>query len=42
VRAGFALIGAGAIIAVVVVAAGSGGGNGAGQPNMQSVPTTTP
>ena len=41
VRAGFALIGAGAIIAVVVVAAGSGG-NGAGQPNMQSVPTTTP
>jgi len=42
VRAGFALIGAGAIIAVVVVAAGSGGGNGPGMPNLQTVPTTTP
>jgi hypothetical protein len=42
VRAGFALIGAGAIIAVVVVAAGSGGGNAPGQPNMQTAPTTTP
>jgi hypothetical protein len=42
VRAGFALIGAGAIIAVVVVAAGSGGGSGTGQPNMQTTPTTTP
>ena len=42
VRAGFALIGAGAIIAVVVVAAGSSGGNGAGQPNLQTAPTTTP
>jgi hypothetical protein len=42
VRAGLALIGAGAIIAVVVVAAGSGGGSSnGGQPNMQSVPTTT-
>jgi hypothetical protein len=41
VRAGFALIGAGAIIAVVVVAAGSSGGNGGSQPEMQSAPVTT-
>jgi len=42
-RAGLALIGAGAIIAVVVVAAGSSGGGGNGsQPNMQFAPTTTP
>jgi hypothetical protein len=42
VRAGVALVSAGAIIAVVVVAAGSGGGgSNGGQPNMQSVPTTT-
>jgi len=40
-RTGFALLGAGAIIAVVVVAA-SGGGNGNNQqPNLQSMPTTT-
>ena len=39
-RAGLALIGAGAIIAVVVVAAGSSGGNGS-QPNMQFAPMTT-
>jgi hypothetical protein len=41
VRAGFALVGAGAIIAVVVVAAGSSGGNGAGLPNLQTATTTT-
>jgi hypothetical protein len=41
VRAGFALVSAGAIIAVVVVAAGSGGGNGGSQPDMQSAPVTT-
>ena len=41
-RAGLALIGAGAIIAVVVVAAGtSGGGSGGSQPNVQFAPTTT-
>ena len=41
-RAGLALIGAGAIIAVVVVAAGSSGGNSNGaQNNMQMAPTTT-
>ena len=41
-RAGLALIGAGAIIAVVVVAAGSSSGGGAdAQNNMQFVPTTT-
>jgi len=41
-RAGLALVGAGAIIAVVVVAAGTGGSNGGGaQNNMQIVPTTT-
>jgi hypothetical protein len=39
-RAGLALVGAGAIVAVVVVAAGTGGGNGA-QNNMQIAPTTT-
>lgn len=42
VRAGFALVGAGAIIAVVVVAAGSSGGNGTGLPNLQTATTTTP
>jgi hypothetical protein len=41
VRAGFALVSAGAIIAVVVVAAGSSGGNGGSQPDMQSAPVTT-
>jgi hypothetical protein len=41
VRAGFALVGAGAIIAVVVVVAGSNGGNGGSQPDMQSAPVTT-
>src|SRR5882757_4211818 len=42
-RAGLALIGAGAIIAVVVVAAGtSGGGSGdSAQNNMNFAPTTT-
>jgi hypothetical protein len=41
-RAGLALVGASAIIAVVVVAAGTGGGNGTGaQNNMQNAPTTT-
>ena len=42
-RAGLALIGAGAIIAVVVVAAGSSGGGGGNnnQPNLQFAPTTT-
>lgn len=40
-RAGVALIGAGAIIAVVIVAAGSSNGNGNPQTNTQSV-TTTP
>ncbi len=41
-QTGFALVGAGAIIAIVVVAASSsgGGGNG-GQVNQQSVPVTT-
>ena len=41
VRAGVALVGAGAIIAVVVVAAGSGGGSGGSQPNAQFAPVTT-
>ena len=42
-RAGLALIGAGAIIAVVVVAAGTSGGGGGSndQPNLQFAPTTT-
>ena len=41
-RAGLALIGTGAIIAVVVVAAGSGGGGGpSAQSNMNFAPTTT-
>jgi len=42
-RAGLALIGAGAIIAVVVVAAGSSGGGGGAdaQNNMNFAPTTT-
>jgi hypothetical protein len=41
-RAGLALIGAGAIIAVVVVAAGSSsGGASNNQPNVQFAPTTT-
>ena len=39
-RTGFALLGAGAIIAVVVVASGGGNGNNQ-QPNLQSMPTTT-
>jgi hypothetical protein len=43
-RAGLALIGAGAIIAVVVVAAGTSGGGsgGSAQNNMNFAPTTTP
>jgi hypothetical protein len=41
VRAGLALVSAGAIIAVVVVAAGSSGGNGGSQPDLQSAPVTT-
>jgi hypothetical protein len=42
-RAGLALIGAGAIIAVVVVAAGtSGGGGPSAQNNNFAPPTTTP
>ena len=42
VRAGLALVGTGAIIAVVVVAAGSGGsGGGSSQPNAQIVTVTT-
>ena len=41
-RAGLALIGAGAMIAVVVVAAGtSGGGGGPGAQNNNFAPTTT-
>jgi hypothetical protein len=41
-RAGLALIGAGAIIAVVVVAGTSGGGSGgSAQNNMNFAPTTT-
>jgi hypothetical protein len=43
IRAGLALVGAGAIIAIVVVTtANSGGGNANNQPNMQSATTTTP
>jgi hypothetical protein len=42
-RAGLALVGTGAIIAIVVVTtASSGGGSASNQPNMQSVPATTP
>ncbi len=41
VRAGLALVSAGAMIAVVVVAAGSGGGNGSSQNDLQSAPVTT-
>ena len=40
-RAGLALVGAGAIIAVVVVAAGSSGGGADAQNNMNFAPTTT-
>ena len=40
-RAGVALIGAGAIIAVVVVAAGAGSNGGGAQPNSESVVVTT-
>ncbi|HKB96697.1 MAG TPA: hypothetical protein VKB94_07575 [Rhizomicrobium sp.] len=40
-RAGLALVSAGAMIAVVVVAAGSGGGNGSSQNDLQSAPVTT-
>jgi hypothetical protein len=40
-RAGVALIGAGAIIAVVVVAAGAGSSGGGAQPNSESVVVTT-
>jgi hypothetical protein len=40
-RAGLALIGAGAIIAIVVVAAGAGGNGSAAQPNAQEAPVTT-
>jgi len=40
-RAGLALIGAGAIIAVVVVAAGSSGGGGPSAQNNNFAPTTT-
>jgi hypothetical protein len=41
VRAGLALVSAGAIIAIVVVAACAGSSSGGAQPNSQSV-TTTP
>jgi len=40
-RAGLALVGAGAIIAVVVVAAGSSGGGGPSAQNNNFAPTTT-
>ena len=40
-RAGLALIGAGAIIAVVVVAAGSSGGGSGGSAQNNFAPTTT-
>jgi len=42
VRTGFALVSAGAIIAVVLVAATAGGSGGNAQPNSQSVPATAP
>jgi len=43
IRAGLALVGTGAIIAIVAVTtASSGSGNANNQPNMQSVPATTP
>jgi hypothetical protein len=41
-RAGVALVGASAIIAIVAVAASTGGGGNGNGPQLNSVPTTTP
>jgi hypothetical protein len=41
-RAGLALVGASAIIAIVAVAASTGGGGSGNGPQLNSAPTTTP